>query len=102
MSYAEDWLSDLLTDVEDNLLGESFTYLGTTYKGILAQQVVENPMLDAGEDQVMEDILVATRSQFGNITPAIRGLITYQGIQYSIRQIYSDAAAYHFTLKKIA
>lgn len=94
------------------IFGESFTYMapngGTTTSGLVGvfNQVEHEYQFDEFSTKKMTALLcVTSKTQWGAVVPADRGVITYGGIAYQIEKADgTDTAAepaFGLTLKKL-
>lgn len=97
---------------DSEVFGESFTYTapngGSTTSGLVGvfnQVEIEYQFADFSTKKVTVLVCVSSKTQWGAVVPADRGIITYNSITYQAEKVDGTNSpgepAYELTLKKL-
>ena len=106
-----DTLNATAAAFNDTTMGESFTYTSTGgtltsgLTGVFNQVATQFGMEDFSIRQTVSLVCVSSKTQWGSVVPAVRGVIAYGSINYTIEDIDGLSSAgepcYSLTLKKL-
>lgn len=82
-------------------MGETFTIGNASYVGVLNFIARDFLLEPQGARQMVDAILVASRSQFGT-APATNDSVVYSNTTYTVRDVQDDTQAYTMQLKKMS
>lgn len=85
-------------DSSNDIMGEDFSYLGITYKGIISEIELENRLQEGGLFQKAAASIVVPKSVM-LVVPAIGKTITISGKKFKLAKIQSDSTSYNLTLE---
>jgi hypothetical protein len=109
---AFDDLNAAAADFNESVMGETFTYTPTTGSavsglvGVFNQAQEQFSFEDFSNRRTVDLVCVSSKTQWGATVPAIRGKVTYGGIDYVAESVDGTASAgepcYELGLKRLS